>query len=201
MADTATTATHSLAYGNADSGIGRGFRAALRIGAALLFIQHGGQKLLGWFGGIDGEGGTAELFSQMGLAGAIELVGGLLLLIGLFTVPVALIAALEMVAAYVLAHMPQGGFPIENQGELALLYMLVWAYIAAAGPGALSVDGAMARRTTSAGTVTDTSGPATTSTGSGTTRPGTTGPGTSGPGSTGPGTGPSTTEPADRDVR
>ena len=183
MADTATTATRSSAYGTADSGMARGFRAALRIGAALLFMQHGAQKLLGWFGGMDGEGATAELFSQMGLAGAIELVGGLLLLIGLFTVPVAIIAAIEMVAAYFIAHMPQGGFPIENQGELALLYALIWAYIAAAGPGPLSADEAMKGRragSTAAGTATTGS----TATGSTTTGPGA-GTGTAGPGTTG----------------
>ncbi|HSH46938.1 MAG TPA: DoxX family protein [Longimicrobiales bacterium] len=133
----------------AASSLVRGFRAVLRIGAALLFMQHGAQKLLGWFGGM-GEGATAELFTLMGLAGVIELVGGLLLLIGLLTRPVAALAAVEMVVAYFMAHMPQGGFPIENQGELALLYALIWAYIAVAGAGPASVDDVLARRGTEA---------------------------------------------------
>ena len=121
-------------------------RAALRIGAGLLFMQHGAQKLLGWFGGMGPDGGTVPLISQMGLAGVLELVGGLMIVVGLLTRPVALLLAIEMVWAYVQAHMPQGGFPIQNGGELPLLYALVWAYFAAAGPGPASVDDAMRHR-------------------------------------------------------
>lgn len=114
--------------------------AVLRIGAGLLFMQHGAQKLFGWFGGMGPEGGTVELISQMGLAGGLEFFGGLLMVIGLFSRPVALILAVEMVWAYFQAHAPQGGAPIENGGELALLYALVWAFFAAAGAGKASVD-------------------------------------------------------------
>ena len=121
-------------------------RAALRIGAGLLFMQHGAQKLLGWFGGFGPDGGTAPLLSQMGLAGVLELVGGLLIVIGLLTRPVALILFVEMLWAYFQAHLPQGLAPIRNGGELALLYALIWLYFAAAGAGPASVDAAIGAR-------------------------------------------------------
>ncbi|MBW3552780.1 MAG: DoxX family protein [Gemmatimonadetes bacterium] len=121
-------------------------RAALRIGAGLLFMQHGAQKLLGWFGGFGPEGGTAPLISLMGLAGFLELVGGLMIVVGLLTRPVAVLLAIEMLAAFLIAHLPQGGVPMQNGGELPLLYALVWAYLAAAGPGPASVDQALDRR-------------------------------------------------------
>ena len=119
--------------------------ALLRIGAGLLFMQHGAQKLFGMFGGADGQGGTAPLVSQFGLAGVLELFGGLLIVLGLFTRPVAAILALEMVAAYFIAHLPQGGVPVQNGGELALLYALVFAFLAGNGAGPASVDAGRAR--------------------------------------------------------
>ena len=115
--------------------------AILRIGAGLLFMQHGLQKLFGMFGGFGGTpGATAPLDSLMGVAGILELVGGALLVAGLFVRPVALILLVEMVAAYFQAHLPQGGMPIQNGGELALLYALVFAFLAARGAGPVSVD-------------------------------------------------------------
>lgn len=150
-------ATHPAAYGQDDTASSRttlgarlsrfapAMRAVLRVGAGLLFMQHGAQKMLGMFGGMNGEGATAELMTQMGLAGVLELGGGFLIVIGLFTRPVALILVIEMIAAYVLAHMPQGPVPVQNGGELPLLYALVWAYLAAAGPGAVAVDSALTR--------------------------------------------------------
>ena len=114
--------------------------ALLRIGAALLFMQHGAQKLLGMFGGVGPNGGTVELMSQFGVAGVVELFGGLLILIGLFTRPVAFIAAVEMVAAFFIAHFPQGGAPVQNGGELPLLYVVIFLFLAANGAGPLSVD-------------------------------------------------------------
>ncbi len=115
--------------------------------AALLFMEHGAQKLLGWFGGFGNTpGATAPLFSQMGLAGVLELFGGLLIVLGLFTRPVALVLMLEMITAYFIAHLPQGGWPIENGGELALLYALVWAFLATNGPGPYSVDHTRTRK-------------------------------------------------------
>src|SRR5688500_2118284 len=113
--------------------------AVLRIGAGLLFMQHGLQKLFGLLGGFGGTpGATAPLISLMGLAGVLEFAGGLLLVLGLFVRPVALILALEMIVAYVQAHLPNGGFPVQNGGELALLYALVFLFLAARGAGPLS---------------------------------------------------------------
>lgn len=116
-------------------------QAVLRVGAGLLFMQHGAQKLFGLLGGVDGNGATVEFLSQFGLAGALELFGGALVVVGLLTRPVAAVLALLMVAAYVIAHAFQAAFPVVNGGELALLYALVFAFVAAAGPGRWSLDG------------------------------------------------------------
>jgi putative oxidoreductase len=115
----------------------------MRIGVGLLFMQHGAQKLLGWFGGVDGQGGTVELMTQFGLAGVLELVGGALIVVGLLTRLVAFLLSGEMLVAFLQAHMPQGGVPLENGGELALLYSAIFLYLAAAGPGRLSLDAAL----------------------------------------------------------
>lgn len=115
--------------------------ALVRIGAGILFMQHGLQKLFGMFGGFGGTpGATAPLMSQMGLAGVLETFGGLLIVLGLLTRPVALVLMLEMIAAYFIAHLPQGGWPIENGGELALLFALVFAFLATHGAGPYSLD-------------------------------------------------------------
>lgn len=118
--------------------------AVLRIGAGLLFMQHGLQKLFGFFGGVGPNGDTVPLLSQFGLAGVLECFGALLVVLGLFTRPVALLLAIEMLVAYFQAHFPRGGMPIENGGELALLYMFVWLFLAGNGAGPASLD---ARRT------------------------------------------------------
>lgn len=120
--------------------------AVFRVAAGLLFMQHGLQKLFGMFGGMGGSGATATLMSQMGLAGVLEAGGGLLIAIGLLTQPVALILLVEMIWAYSQAHMPRGGFPIENAGELALVYASIWVYFAAHGAGRYSVDARMKKR-------------------------------------------------------
>lgn len=114
--------------------------AVLRIGAGLLFMQHGAQKLFGVLGGQ----GPVELFSLMGVAGVVEFFGGLLMVLGLFVMPVGAIMAVQMVFAYFMAHVPQGGFPIQNGGELALLFALVFAYLAARGAGPVSLDARIA---------------------------------------------------------
>jgi putative oxidoreductase len=103
-------------------------------------MQHGAQKLFGLLGGVDGSGGSVELVSQMGLAGVLEFFGGLCLVLGLFTNVVAAVLVLLMLAAYFIAHFPQGGFPVQNGGELALLYALVFLFLAAAGAGPWSID-------------------------------------------------------------
>ena len=115
--------------------------AVLRIITALLFIAHGTAKLLGF----PELGFEPPLFSLFGLAGVIEIVGGVLLLLGLFTRPVAFILAGEMAVAYFMAHAPQNFFPILNQGESAVLVCFVFLYLVFAGPGAWSADGMRSR--------------------------------------------------------
>jgi len=110
--------------------------ALLRIAAGFLFFQHGLPKLFGGFG----RPAPAELMSQMGLAGIIEVVGGALIAVGLFTSPVAFIASGEMAVAYFQSHAPRGFWPITNGGELAALYCFVFLYFAAVGSGKWSVD-------------------------------------------------------------
>ena len=114
--------------------------ALLRIGVGLLFMQHGLQKLFGMFGGFGAPGNTAPLLSQMGLAGVLETFGGLLLVLGLFTRPVAFLVAGEMLVAFFQAHLPRGGVPLENGGEVPLLYMLVFLFLLGNGAGPASLD-------------------------------------------------------------
>lgn len=120
--------------------------AILRVGAGLLFFMHGAPKLFGWFGGMGEDGGSAELFSLMGLAGVLEVFGGLAIALGVLTRPVAVVLALEMAIAYFYAHLPRGAVPYVNGGELALLYMSVWIFLAGNGAGPFSVDRALASR-------------------------------------------------------
>jgi putative oxidoreductase len=117
--------------------------ALMRIVAGLLFFCHGAQKLFGWFGGPGGKGGAVDLVSLFGLAGVIEMLCGLLIALGLFAGWVAFLASGEMAVAYFKAHFPGGFWPIENHGELAVLYCFVFLYVAARGAGIWSIDGAM----------------------------------------------------------
>ena len=110
--------------------------AITRIVVGFLFFQHGLPKLFGGFG----RPAPAELMSQMGLAGVIEVVGGALISLGLFTSPVAFIASGEMAVAYFQAHAPRGFWPVQNGGELAAAYCFVFLYVAAVGSGKLSID-------------------------------------------------------------
>jgi putative oxidoreductase len=110
----------------------------LRIITGFLFLQHGTAKLLGMphiamFDGL-------KLFSLMGLAGTLELVGGVLILIGLFTRPTAFILSGEMAFAYFMAHAPGGFLPILNHGELAVMFCFVFLYFSMAGAGSFSID-------------------------------------------------------------
>jgi putative oxidoreductase len=110
----------------------------LRIVTGFLFLQHGMAKLFGvphiaMFDGL-------QPFSLLGFAGVLELVGGLLVLIGLFTRPAAFILSGEMAVAYFMAHAAKGFLPILNQGELAVVYCFVFLYFAVAGAGAFSID-------------------------------------------------------------
>ena len=113
--------------------------SVLRIMTALLFMEHGTMKLLN-FPASDNPG--PALFSLIGFAGMLELVGGLLLVLGLFTRPVAFILSGQMAVAYFMAHAPHSFFPAVNKGEGAILFCFVFLYLAAAGAGPWSVDAA-----------------------------------------------------------
>jgi putative oxidoreductase len=114
-------------------------RSILRIIAGLTFSMHGYQKLFGAFGGLGGHG-AAPKYSIFWTAGVIETVGGALIILGLFTAPVAFILCGEMAVAYFRAHFPHGFLPIVNGGELAVLYCFMYLYLFTAGPGTLSLD-------------------------------------------------------------
>lgn len=120
-------------------------QAVLRIVTSFLFLQHGSAKLLhvphvAMFDQL-------QLLSLIGVAGVLELVGGALLLLGLFTRPVAFILCGEMAVAYFMAHAPQGHFlvPMLNQGEPAVLFCFIFLFFAAAGAGSWSLDSRRAR--------------------------------------------------------
>jgi putative oxidoreductase len=117
--------------------------SVLRIVAALIFMQHGSQKLFG-FPPSGNPGAAFVLFSQTGLAGILEFFGGMLVLIGLFTRPVAFILAGEMAVAYFQVHAPRAFLPIVNRGELAMMLCFVFLYFAFAGGGSWSIDAALA---------------------------------------------------------
>ena len=110
--------------------------SVLRVITAFLFMEHGSMKLLGYPAPM----GDISLFSLMGLAGTLELVGGFLVLIGLFTRPVAFFLSGEMAFAYFMAHAPNGFWPVLNHGEPAVLYCFIFLYLAAAGGGKWSAD-------------------------------------------------------------
>jgi putative oxidoreductase len=109
---------------------------AFRVVCGLLFALHGAQKLLGAFGGK-----VAPIGSMMWMAGVIELVGGILIAIGLLAGLAAFIASGEMAVAYFTAHMPRSIRPILNGGELAAVYCFAFLYIASRGSGPYSIDG------------------------------------------------------------
>jgi putative oxidoreductase len=113
----------------------------MRIVLTFTYWTHGAQKFAGWFGGFGPDGGTADLGTRFGVAGIIEFSGGILLMAGLFTQPVAFIASGEMAAAYFLAHAPRGFWPWTNGGEIVVAYCFVFLFLAFAGPGAMSLDG------------------------------------------------------------
>jgi len=115
-------------------------RSVLRVVVGFTFSLHGMQKLLGLFGGFGGKGGTAPFGSLLWFAGGLEMIGGLLLILGLFTSPVAFILCGEMAVAYFKAHFPHGFIPLLNHGELAVLYCFIFLYLSFAGAGPLSLD-------------------------------------------------------------
>ena len=118
--------------------------AGLRIITGLMFMQHGTQKIFSFPAEARG---PFELMSQMGIGGVLELAGGALIVLGLFTRPVAFLLSGMMAVAYFQFHAMAGGlFPMVNGGELAALYCWVFLYLVFAGPGALSVDGILAKK-------------------------------------------------------
>lgn len=117
--------------------------SVLRIVAAFLFMLHGTQKLFAY--PVSEPRDPAPLMSLMGVAGILEVFGGLLMLLGLFTRPVAFILAGEMAVAYFRSHAPEGIWPILNRGELAALYCFLFLYFAAAGGGPWSLDALRSR--------------------------------------------------------
>ena len=116
----------------------------LRIVAALLFIEHGTQKLFGF--PVAAPNGGPAAFTLLWFAAILEFFGGLLLALGLFTRPVAFLLSGEMAFAYWLSHAPRGLFPVANGGDAAILYCFIFLYIAAAGAGPWALDRAFRDR-------------------------------------------------------
>jgi putative oxidoreductase len=113
--------------------------AALRIVTALIFIEHGTQKLIGWPAAPAGGLPAAMTLSWIG--GVLEAIGGVFILIGLFTRPVAFVLSGEMAVAYWMFHAPRNVFPLLNGGDAAILYCFVFLLFVFTGPGAWSLDG------------------------------------------------------------
>ena len=113
----------------------------LRVVSGLLFLQAGGLILFGWFGGMPGQPGVRpSLLSQTGIGGVLEFFGGLAVLLGLCTRPVAFILSGEMAVAYWQFHAPHGAWPIQNQGVPAVLFCFIFLFVAAYGAGDWSLD-------------------------------------------------------------
>jgi putative oxidoreductase len=121
-------------------------RSIMRIVVGFTFSCHGMQKLFGFFGGMGGSGARAHFFSLLWVAGVLETFGGLLIILGLFTVPTAFVLCGEMAVAYFKVHFARGLWPISNGGELAVLYCFIFLYLFAAGAGPLSLDHLMRKK-------------------------------------------------------
>jgi putative oxidoreductase len=118
--------------------------SVLRIVAAFTFISHGTQKLFAF--PVLEPRNPVPLLSMLGLASALEIVGGSLMLLGLFTRPVAFVLAGEMAFAYLTVHAPRSFWPLLNGGEVAVLFCMIWLYLAAGGAGRWSLDALWGRR-------------------------------------------------------
>jgi putative oxidoreductase len=117
----------------------------LRVVAGLLFLQAGGLILFHWFGGMPG-GAKLELMSQIGIGGILEFFGGVLILLGLLTRPVAFILSGEMAVAYWQFHFPKAPWPVQNDGVPAVLLCFIFLFFAAHGGGEWSLDALFRRR-------------------------------------------------------
>ena len=132
--------------GSRESRLALRMQSVLRIVAAFLFLLHGTTKLFAFPAGMGPQNTTATVGTLPWFAGAMEVVGGALLLLGLFTRPVAFLVAGEMAVAYFKAHAPQGFWPTLNRGEAAVLFCFTWLYFAAAGAGPWSLDALFLKR-------------------------------------------------------
>lgn len=121
-------------------------QSVLRIVSALMFITFGTMKLFAFPIGMPPDGGTAQLFTQTGIGGLLEVLGGGLFAIGLFTRPVAFVLSGEMAVAYFQFHAPQSFWPVVNGGVPAVLYCFIFLYFSAAGAGPWSLDAILARK-------------------------------------------------------
>ncbi|MBI1852315.1 MAG: DoxX family protein [Planctomycetes bacterium] len=121
---------------------------SLRVVTGLLFFQAGSVKFLGWFGGMPGQppGSRAPLMTQIGIGGVLEFFGGIFIMLGLLTRPVAFILCGEMAVAYWQFHAPKGTWPVVNGGVEAVLFCFVFLYMAAHGGGEWSVDALIRRK-------------------------------------------------------
>ena len=117
----------------------------LRVVSGLLFLQAGGLILFGWFGGMPG-GAKLILMSQTGIGGMLEFFGGIAILLGLLTRPVAFVLSGEMAVAYWQFHAPNGHWPVQNEGQPAVLFCFIFLYLAAQGGGIWSLDELIRRK-------------------------------------------------------
>ena len=129
-----------------EGGIRLAALTALRVVTGFLFFQHGYPKLFGGLPWVAQADPPVELLSLLGLSGVLEVTGGLLMMLGLFTRPVAFLLCGEMAVAYFMSHAPRGFWPGENRGELAALYCFVFLFFAAVGAGRWSADGRLRSR-------------------------------------------------------
>jgi putative oxidoreductase len=127
----------------------------LRVVSGFLFLQAGGLILFGWYGGMPGQPSPPPLMSQTGIGGMLEFFGGIMIMLGLFTRPVAFILSGMMAVAYWQFHAPQGGWPIQNQGMPAVLFCFIFLYMAAQGGGDWSLDALIRRKRSVATRVRD----------------------------------------------
>ena len=118
----------------------------LRIVSGLLFCHSGAMKLFGWFGGMPNQPSPPPAFTEVWFGGVLEFFGGILLMLGLLTRPVAFLLSGEMAVAYWQFHAPRGTWPIENHGEAAVLFCFIFLFMAAYGGGDWSLDALIRRR-------------------------------------------------------
>jgi putative oxidoreductase len=118
----------------------------LRVVAGFLFSQAGGLILFGWFGGMPDQPSPPPLMSQTGIGGVLEFVGGILIMLGLFTRPVAFILSGMMAVAYWQFHAPLGRWPLQNQGMPAVLFCFIFLYMAVQGAGDWGLDALLRRK-------------------------------------------------------